>query len=210
MAERDPHELAPHENGWLVKIEENPGHSQWYIDRFREKAEQGEDLGGEARLIDAMADRGSRILDAGCGPGRVGGRLHAAGHTVVGVDLDPKLIEAAEADYPGPTWLTGDLATLDLSVRGIAEGFDMIVSAGNVMAFVAVTERVPALRQLGKHLNDNGRIVVGFGNHRGYSFDEFDADATTAGLVFDAKFATWDLRPFGPDADFIVAVMRNA
>ncbi|MGZ5421887.1 MAG: class I SAM-dependent methyltransferase, partial [Aeromicrobium sp.] len=65
------------------------GHSQWYIERFRKMAREGEDLAGEARLIDAIVAPGSRILDAGCGPGRVGAVLHARGHQVVGVDVDP-------------------------------------------------------------------------------------------------------------------------
>jgi hypothetical protein len=34
-------------------------------------ARDGADLAGEARLIDAMVARGSGILDAGCGSGRV-------------------------------------------------------------------------------------------------------------------------------------------
>jgi hypothetical protein len=59
-------------NGWLRMIEQNPGHSSWYIERFRAMAAAGDDLGGEARFVDAMAPRGARILDAGCGPGRVG------------------------------------------------------------------------------------------------------------------------------------------
>ena len=50
----------------------------------------GADLHGEARLIDAMLPRGARILDAGAGPGRVGGELSRRGHTVVGVDVDPE------------------------------------------------------------------------------------------------------------------------
>ena len=58
-------------------------HSQSYIERIRALAAEGTDLGGEARLIDAMVPRGSRILDAGCGPGRVGAVLHACGHEVV-------------------------------------------------------------------------------------------------------------------------------
>ena len=70
---------------WMQKVAANPGHSQWYIDRFRSMAQAGKDLDGEARFIDAMAPRGARILDAGCGPGRVGGYLAAAGHDVVGV-----------------------------------------------------------------------------------------------------------------------------
>jgi len=70
---------------WITDTE--PGHSQWYIERFRTMAAEGADLGGEARLVDAMVARGSRILDAGCGPGRIGAHLHDAGHTVVGVDV---------------------------------------------------------------------------------------------------------------------------
>ena len=46
-----------------------PEHSQWYIDRFRAMAAEGADLGGEARMLDAMVAPCSRVLDAGCGPG---------------------------------------------------------------------------------------------------------------------------------------------
>ena len=90
------------ENGWRRLLAERPGHSRWYIERFREMARKGDDLAGEARLIDAMAPRGARILDAGCGSGRVGGHLAAAGHRVVGVDLDPELIAEARRNHPGP------------------------------------------------------------------------------------------------------------
>lgn len=83
------------ENGWLRMIEENPDHSAWYVERFRSMAADGHDLDGEARFVDAMVRRGARVLDAGCGPGRVGGRLAALGHQVVGVDIDPHLIAAA-------------------------------------------------------------------------------------------------------------------
>ncbi|MGA9376586.1 MAG: SAM-dependent methyltransferase, partial [Mycobacterium sp.] len=58
---------------WMQKVEADPGHSQWYIERLRAMEREGKDLAGEARLIDAMAARGAHILDAGCGPGRVGG-----------------------------------------------------------------------------------------------------------------------------------------
>ena len=193
------------DNLWLQQIAANPGHSQWYIERFRTMARNGADLGGEARLIDAMVPRGARILDAGCGAGRVGGRLAGFGHEVTGVDLDPELIVAAGEDYPGPDWRVGDLAELDLPDR-----FDVIVCAGNVMTFVAPDTRGEILRRMRAHLGARGRVVIGFGADRGYAFDDFLADATAAGLSPDVLLATWDLRPFGPGADFLVALLRAA
>ncbi|GCA98374.1 bifunctional 2-polyprenyl-6-hydroxyphenol methylase/3-demethylubiquinol 3-O-methyltransferase UbiG [Mycolicibacterium sp. NCC-Tsukiji] len=192
---------------WMQKVEADPGHSQWYIERFRTLARDGEDIVGEARLIDAMAARGARILDAGCGPGRVGGYLAAAGHDVVGVDVDPALIAAAEADHPGPRWLVGDLAELDLPARGIPEPFDLIVSAGNVMTFVARSTRVQVLSRLRAHLADDGRVVIGFGAGRDYEFNQFFQDASQAGLTPDLLLSTWDLRVFTDKSDFLVAVL---
>lgn len=195
------------ENRWLQMLERNPGHSQWYIERFRAMAADGNDLAGEARLVDAMVPRRARILDAGCGPGRVGGYLHRAGHEVVGVDLDPALIEAAEHDHPGPTWLVGDLATMDLPGAGIAEGFDVIVCAGNVMTFLDPATRHPVLERFRAHLRDGGRAVVGFGAGRDYPFDAFFADVDAAGLEVQLRLSTWDLRPFDDGSDFLVAVL---
>lgn len=194
---------------WVDIVAENPDHSSWYIERFRALAAEGEDLDGEARLVDAMVPRGARILDAGCGPGRVGGALSRWGHDVVGVDVDPVLIEAAEEDHPGPTWLVGDLAQLDLPARGIDAPFDVIVCAGNVITFVPEGDRRPALEHMGRHLADDGRLAIGFGDHRGYGFDEFRADVDAAGLVIDLELATWDLRPFRVGSGFLVALLRR-
>jgi SAM-dependent methyltransferase len=194
---------------WTEIIAENPGHSRWYIERFRGLAAQGQDLHGEARLIDAMVRRNSRILDAGCGPGRVGGRLHELGHNVVGVDIDPALIAAAEEDHRGPRWIVGDLATIDLRAHDVEPAFDVIVSAGNVMTFVDATSRRAVLANLGRMLVDDGNLVVGFGSGRGYAFDEFRSDVASAGLRVDLQLATWDLSPFTPESDFLVAVLRT-
>ena len=195
---------------WMQKVAADPGHSQWYIQRFRAMARAGDDLFGEARFVDAMAPRGARILDAGCGPGRLGGYLAKAGHDVVGVDVDPALIEAAEQDYPGPRWLVGDLAELDLPARGIAEPFDIIVSAGNVMAFLAPSTRVQVLSRLRAHVADDGRAAIGFGAYREYEFADFLNDAVDAGFAPDLLLSTWDMRPFTDDSDFLVALLRPA
>jgi SAM-dependent methyltransferase len=195
---------------WLQVTTDDPGHSHAYVQRFRRLAEQGQDLAGEARLVDAMLQRESRVLDAGCGPGRVGGWLAGVGHEVVGVDLDPVLIEAAREDHPGPHWIVGDLAELDLPALGISEPFDAIVCAGNVMAFLEPSTRVEVLRRFRTHLRDDGRAAVGYGAGRGYPFDLFLADAATAGLEPDLLLSSWHLHPFGEQSDFLVAVLRRA
>lgn len=194
---------------WMQKVAEDPEHSHWYVERFRSMERAGDDLAGEARFVDAMAPRGARILDAGCGPGRLGGYLAEAGHHVVGVDVDPVLIAAAEQDHPGPHWLVGDLAELDLPARGIAEPFDVILSAGNVMTFLAPSTRLTVLRRLRAHLAGDGRAVIGFGAGRGYQFVEFLQDVADAELATDLLLSTWDLRPFTDDSDFLVAVLRS-
>jgi SAM-dependent methyltransferase len=186
-----------------------PDHSQWYIERFRRMAAEGVDLAGEARLVDAMVAPRSRILDAGCGPGRVGAELAARGHLVVGVDVDPALVAAAKADHPGPTWLVGDLASLDLAAEGIPEPFDAAVIAGNVMAFVAPGTERDVLVHVGAHLRPDGIVLVGFGTDRGYPVADFDNDAAAAGLHLEHRFATWDLRPWTFDASFAVSVLRK-
>ncbi|MCV7217210.1 class I SAM-dependent methyltransferase [Mycobacterium crocinum] len=195
---------------WMQKVAADPGHSQWYIERFRAMERAGDDVVGEARLIDAMARRGSHILDAGCGPGRVGGYLAGVGHRVVGVDVDPALIEAAEHDHPGPRWLVGDLAELDLPARGITEPFDIIVSAGNVMTFLAPSTRVQVLSRLRAHLAADGRAVIGFGAGRDYAYSQFLDDAAEAGFGQDLLLSTWDVRPFTDDSDFLVALLKPA
>ncbi|HLS72469.1 MAG TPA: class I SAM-dependent methyltransferase [Actinomycetaceae bacterium] len=194
---------------WAQITAANPDHSTWYVQRFRDMAAAGADLVGEARLIDAMVPRGARVLDAGCGPGRHGGYLAERGHTVVGVDVDPVLIAAAEEDFPGPTWLVGDLAELDLPARGIAEPFDAILCAGNVMTFLAPSTRREALRRMGRHLKHDGRAAIGFGAGRGYEVEEFLTDARAGGLVADQLLSTWDLRPYYEESGFLVAILRR-
>ena len=191
---------------WATIIARDPGHSQRYIDRFAMLAAQGADLVGEARLIDAIVGRGSTIQDAGYGPGRHCGYLHRAGHRVVGVDLDPALITEARRAEPGPDYVVGDLAGFELPSDG-PQTFDAILCAGNVMGFLHPATRRPVLAGFRDRLAPAGRGVVGFGAGRGYDFDDFFADVDAVGLTREQTFATWDLRPFTDQANFVVAVL---
>ena len=192
---------------WVT--DHDAGHAQWYIDRFRRLAAEGADLVGEARLLDALVPPNARVLDAGCGPGRVGAELAARGHRVVGVDADPALIDAAAADHPGPRWIVADLAVFDLAEFGEPEPFDAAVIAGNVLAFVAPGSEPDVMSRIAAHVRPDGIVVTGFGLDRGYALADFDDHCAQAGLRLEHRFATWDLRPWTTEANYAVTISRK-
>lgn len=195
---------------WENMVAANPDHPKNFAKRFRQLAAEGADLVGEARFVDTMAPRQAHVLDAGCGIGRHAGELHRMGHRVVGVDLDPYLVDIARTDCPGPQYLVGNLHELDLPAQGIDESFDVILCAGNVITFPAPSSRRPILERFAAHLKPSGRVVVGFGQGRGYEFGDFVTDAEASGLAFQLGFSSWNLHPFAADSDFLVAILCRA
>lgn len=178
---------------------------QDYSQRFVRIAAEGEDIDGEARLIDAMVTPGSRILDAGCGAGRITHALHQRGHTVIGVDADPVLIEAGLEQHPG-----ADLRVLNLVDLSPDLGeFDLIVCTGNVMAFVEPGTEPVILEAMSRILTPNGRVVFGFHIDRAYPLADLDRHAEAVDWHLEHRFGTWNLDPFTDENDWAVSVFRN-
>ena len=154
-------------------------------------------------------------MPGAAGPGRVK-QLHALGHRVTGVDIDPELIDEATRVCPEASWVTADLADLPqaLGFNGEADqdGFELLVCSGNVMGFLARSTRYPVVENFYRVLAPGGRAVVGYGSGPGrdYSFEQFLADARQAGFNVDATYSTWDLRPFTEDSEYLVAVLSRA
>ncbi|MER6976730.1 methyltransferase domain-containing protein, partial [Streptomyces carpinensis] len=113
-----------------------------YAARFAALARSGRDVHGEARLCAALVPAGARVLDAGCGTGRVMIRLAELGYDCVGVDLDASMLAVARKQAPALPWLQVDLAAFEPEPLGIAAGFDLVVAAGNVLPLLAAS--VPA------------------------------------------------------------------
>lgn len=179
-----------------------------YSRRFTDIAARGGDIAGEARFVDALAGRGSTILDAGCGTGRVAAALARSGHRACGVDVDPILIERGRELYDVPL-AVHDLATLTpqaLADAGLPAAYDVIVCAGNVMLFVAEGTEERVVANLASLLEPRGRIAFGFFAHRDFTHDQLDAHATRAGLVREHRFADWELRPWHDGAEWTVSV----
>jgi 2-polyprenyl-3-methyl-5-hydroxy-6-metoxy-1,4-benzoquinol methylase len=189
--------------------ENDDTHSQWYADHFRNLVAEGADTEGEARLVDAIVKPSSRILDAGCGQGRTSGSLARRGHEVVAVDIDATLLAAARIDHPGPTYVECDLALLDIrDDMGAPLIFDAAVSAGNVITYVEPGTEVDVLRSIRAHLALDAPCVMGFHIER-YAVTDFDRDLSSAGFILESRFATWDLRPWHNEAEFVVSILRN-
>lgn len=195
------------------------GDHRGYAARFARMHADGADIEGEARLADAIAPRGARILDAGCGMGRVGGTLRARGHEAYGVDLDAELLEQARRTYPDlPTMRSriDDLSTDTLAAQGFPTSYELIVCVGNVMILgVPGAERL-MLTRLRDLLADGGRMLVGFHTDgtppgsRVYSIGEFDTDLAAAGLRCDVRLGTYELHPFTPAGNYGVHLLSRA
>jgi SAM-dependent methyltransferase len=184
----------------------------FYTDRFAREYAEGADLEGEARFVDVLAPRGARVLDAGCGTGRIAAALHRMGHTSVGVDRDAGLIGMARDRYPGPIFLPSDLLSLTpdaLVAANAPKSFDVIVLAGNVMVYLAPGTERDVLRVLGGLVVPGGAIVTGFHTDREYPVPALDEDAAAVELAVEHRFATWHLAPWVPEADWAVTVLRR-
>jgi SAM-dependent methyltransferase len=179
-----------------------------YDQRFADLERAGRSMHGEADFVYALGPR--RVLDAGCGTGRVAIELARRGVEVVGVDLDPGMLAAARAKAPELRWVEGDLADPSLDVG--AGTFDVVVAAGNVMIFVTPGTEAVVIETLGRHLAPAGRLVAGFqlgGRDRPLTLARYDELAEAAGLVLIDRWATWERAPYGGGGDYAVSVHRR-
>ena len=177
-----------------------------YDAAFRELAATGADVHGEAAYVDALLTRaghtgGAAVLDAGCGTGRVAVELARRGHDVLGVDSDPSMLEVART-HAGPRWLEADLATLDL-----AERFDLVVAAGNVVVFLAPGSEPRVMSGLAGHLRPGGLLVSGWRTDR-LDVATYDAWVRVAGLEEVVRHGSWDGEAYEPGGEWCVAVDR--
>jgi SAM-dependent methyltransferase len=186
-------------NRWLT---EAGGRSRTYDQRWEELAAAGHGVHGEADLVEGLGPRS--VLDAGCGTGRVAVELARRGLDVVGVDLDPSMLEVARAKQPGLAWVQGDLAEVDL-----ARTFDCVVLAGNVMIFLAPGTEAAVVANLARHLVPGGSLVAGFSLERGrLDLAAYDRHAAVSGLSLAERWATWEGAPF-TGGNYAVSVHRR-
>lgn len=187
-----------------------------YASRFAELEAKGTEVHGEARLCASLVAAGARVLDAGCGTGRVAQWLHRNGFECVGVDVDEAMLAEARRAAPEIRWIQADLATLDLAEHGLAGAFDLVVCAGNVIPLVAAGTEATVVATLANALRPGGLLVTGFGldaahlplNEPTVTLADYDAWCADAGVSLRDRFATWDGDPYD-DGGYAVSVHRR-
>jgi len=171
-----------------------------YDATYERRAAAGEDVHGEADFIMRLEPKS--VLDAGCGTGRVGRELARRDVDVVGVDIDPEMLDTARRKSPDVDWRLADLASVNLS-----RSFDVIVMAGNVMIFLTPGTEGDVVANLARHLRPGGLLVAGFQLMPGrLSIEDYDRFATNAGLKLAERWSTWNRDPWSAGGDYSVSV----
>ena len=183
-----------------------------YAERFRRLAESGADVHGEAAFAASLVAPPARVLDAGCGTGRVAVRLHELGYAVVGVDVDASMVAEARAAAPGLDWRVADLAALDLGAV-----VDLVVVAGNTVPLLEEGTLAAACECVAAHVAPGGEVVTGFGLDDEHlpgdcpvtPLADVDAAMVAAGLDVGERRGSWAGEPFAEGGGYVVATYRR-
>jgi len=110
-----------------------------------------------AAVASAGAPDGVRVLEVGCGPGRLSIRLaRRYGLDVTGLDLDPAMIGRARTNAggeAGPSFLVGDAASLPFPDGS----FDLVVSTLSMHHWA---DQAAGLAEIGRVLRPGARALV--------------------------------------------------
>lgn len=131
---------------------ERPCPGDWSAEGYARHAAYVADLGEP--LLDLLAARpGERILDLGCGDGRLTLKIAAAGADVVGIDASPDMVQAARERGI-------DARLADARAPGFEGEFDAVFSNA---ALHWIPQAQAVLAGIARALKPGGRLVAEFG-----------------------------------------------
>lgn len=183
-----------------------------YQRRFDELAASGQDVHGEADLVASLVAAPARVLDAGCGTGRVAAELTRRGYRCTGVDAEPDMVSVARERDPATAYAVADLAALALD----RPGFDLVLLAGNVIPLLGPGTLGQVMSRVAAHTRPGGQVVAGFGLDAAHlppgcpvtTAEDYDAACLAAGLTPVTRHATWAGQPWTAGTGYLVALHR--
>jgi SAM-dependent methyltransferase len=175
--------------GEFIAWARTPGHDSYW--RFHR------DL-----FFEILPAPGRRTLDLGCGEGRVARHLEALGHTVVGVDAAPMMVEAARAADPDIEVHLADAAALPFE----DVMFDLVVA---FMSLQDVDDLGGAVRESARVLEPGGCMCLAIVHpiNSAGSFHDLQAGSrfTIDGSYLDRSWYADEIRRDGLDITFVSA-----
>lgn len=129
----------------------------------------------EAICIKEYVKEAPRVLDLGCGVGRLAEVLGGKYSSYLGVDISSEMIAAARKRVPQGVFLTADIA--DLSLK--AGSFDLILLMRNVLDILhPFSRRSRLIRKCRKWLSPNGVLIgsshlLGAHDASGYYLEDY-------------------------------------
>ena len=111
--------------------------------------------------------KGSRILDLGCGYGRLSVELAKRGYYVVGLDLSARLLEMAE-ELARRERVEVELLRRDMRDLDYQEEFDGILSWDTSFGYFSDEENEDLLKRIAKALKLGGKLVLDLHNRDAY------------------------------------------
>jgi len=107
------------------------------------------------KILNSLAD-GCRLLDVGCGNGRLIENLKNKKINYLGVDNSEELINLAIVNYPGYSFKVGDILNLTAVTD---QKFDLVISVAVLHHLPSKELRLEALKQLKAMAASDGQIV---------------------------------------------------
>ena len=128
--------------------------AQNYKDSFQFVPQYGEDV-----ISLLTVQKGSRVIDLGCGNGTLTKKLADHGYDVVGIDASNDMIALAEKEYTDLPFLQGDALSFQLKEKADA------IFSNAVFHWIDEQDQEKMIDNIAKQLREGGELVCEFGGY---------------------------------------------
>jgi ubiquinone/menaquinone biosynthesis C-methylase UbiE len=173
----------------------------WYEDQVGKMVDK---LENSLVFKHLMSDKGSLILDAGCGTGIYSRRLAKKGNYVIGIDASEKMLHIAQNKpaYEGPVieYIKGDLHYLPFKNNL----FDSVIC---ITALEFCRDACQVILELGRVLKPHGQLILGMLNKESSWMQEITSRPQSSSIYSHAHlFSPTELKELLNDSKLYMSI----